>query len=185
MRSLLIYDAAEKSPVGTSWRVGAAVFSRFFDELLAPKSVSELNAMLESLEGSDAFDEVQFWGHGRPGQVLLAGDRLAEPTWDRMSRLLRRRGASVVWLRVCSFAAGDAGKAAMRALANRMDAKIVGHTHIIGTWGHSGLWSLKPGESPSWPSTEGEKDGEPGKAPSSPFLPRTVSPLTMRLPSWA
>jgi hypothetical protein len=179
---LLIYDASETRPVGQAWRVGARVFGRHFAGVRAPRSLHQLAAMLLDLrEGGFAFDEVQVWAHGRPGQVLIDGDVVPDAVWPTLRPILRP--AATVWLRVCSFAAGDVGKTAMTELAATLGARVVAHTHIIGDWGcQSGMRSVRPGEVAAWSSSEGELDGKPGRARSHPLAPRTVLATTMTLP---
>ena len=124
--------------------------------------------------------EIQYWGHGHPGYVRMAGERLdrsaLEPGHPLHEALLQLRdrlapgGQALFWFRTCETFAGPEGHAFARAWTRFFSARAAGHTFIIGPL-QSGLHVLAPGEEPSWPREEG------GHVWSSLRAPATISCL--------
>jgi len=137
--------------------------------------------------------ELQVWGHGGWGfmdlgptrldrAALGAGAALAGPL-DQLRDLLA--DDAQVWLRCCSAFGGRAGRAFAPALARRLNARVVGHTYVIGAL-QSGTHSLAAGAYPDWPLEEGVEleGGEPVRAKGSgPREPRTIGCLRLDLPA--
>lgn len=138
--------------------------------------------------------ELQFWGHGGFGFMLMDEEPLSvqsieghhEPLVDRLKAQLR--GDSVVWLRCCSAFGSAAGKHFARGLAQALGAQVAGHTHIIGFL-QSGLHAVGPTSEPAWSDDEGvERDpngAARGARASSARAPHTITALRMGLPHWA
>jgi hypothetical protein len=131
-------------------------------------------------------DELQYWGHGKWGQVLAGKDVLHAGNLDRLAPLRGR--VSLVWFRTCETFGAHAGHDFATRLADYLGARVAGHTFVIG-YRQSGLHALAPGERPTWPAHEGLAEGSPD-APkrahgSSWRTPRTITALTPRLPRWA
>lgn len=97
---------------------------------------------------------IQYWGHGSPGAVYLAGEVLS---WSKFITAVRSKvtPASLVWWRVCSSFQGPQGYVFSKKLADELNCTIAGHTREIGPM-QGGLHTRKPQTDPSWPLTEGE-----------------------------
>lgn len=183
-KRLMIYDVAEDSFVGFSWKVGSKVFSPYFDKILAVKSWDDCYAQLSQLE--EKYDEVQFWGHGTPGFIYVNKQPSTADFWLTLAKKLNKN--AVVWLRVCSFAATSLGKTMMSQISKTLNAKLIAHTYSVGQWGcQSGARAVTPTNSAKWSSDEGVDRGQsPFKLlPSAPWIPNTVLVLTMKPPEWA
>ncbi len=136
--------------------------------------------------------ELQLWGHGGWGFMDLGESRLDRVALGRAHPLagpldlLRDALADdgQVWLRCCSAFGGQEGRLFGPALAERLGARVIGHTYVIGAL-QSGTHSLTPGEVPMWPVTEGVEApaGEPARAlASGPHEPNTLGCLRLDLP---
>ena len=156
---LIIYDAAENTPVGWSWAIGARLFrfSGQVQHVVAARTWAQGLQDALSLATKNRITEVQFWGHGSPGRVYVAGESL-KPTRDHQRALLDLSNAldpqALIWLRTCSSFAGPSGHRFALDLSVRTGRRVAGSTFLIGLW-HSGQHSLRPGQTPSWPLTEG------------------------------
>lgn len=135
--------------------------------------------------------EIQAWGHGGWGYMGMGKERLDAPALRPSGKLASEMDAlraslaegALVWLRCCSAFGNAEGRDFAPALADRLGARVAGHTFIIGAW-QSGTHSLGPGERPAWSVEEGVERGARGaKAQvSSPFAPHTVTCLHLGLP---
>ena len=135
--------------------------------------------------------ELQAWGHGGWGYMGMGTTRLDVGTVAPGGALAARIEAlshvlapgALVWLRCCSAFGNERGRVFAERLADRVGARVAGHTYVIGVW-QSGTHSLAPGEHPRWPSGEGI---EPGATPraliSTPSAPRTLTCLRPGLPA--
>jgi len=200
---LLVYDATSRPGQGllrSSWATGARIYRALgrIDGFYGAESWEDALRWL-SVAGADRpISEVQFWGHGHWGEVLIGDERLNAASFDRGHRLrplldafkkrLLDRGASLVWLRTCESFGADAGQAFAARLANELDARVAGHTYVIGAL-QSGLHGLRPGEVPRWRATEGIAEGT-ASAPrrahvSLPEAPHTIHFMNGRFdPAW-
>ncbi|MGE0703715.1 MAG: hypothetical protein AB7F99_05830 [Vicinamibacterales bacterium] len=144
--------------------------------------------------------QMQFWGHGCDGAMLLAGRRLDTRSFARESphrplldelRSLMDANQGSVWFRGCNTFRGDEGGRFAREAADFFGVPVVGHTFII--WAlQSGTHILAPGETPGWSTSEGVR----GRARrlsftpwarsdslwSAPFRPRTIPALRLAPP---
>jgi hypothetical protein len=139
----------------------------------------------------EPIDEIQYWGHGRWGRVLVADDVLDRAGLDRHAAAIaaireRLTPNALIWLRTCEAFGARAGHDFAQALADRTGVRVAGHTYVIG-YHQSGLHGLPPGTRPDWPADEGLAEGtpeEPVRALGSDRRqPRTVTALTGRIPS--
>lgn len=184
---LAIYDAAENSPIGWSWAAGARLYkaSGLFQHVVAARSWTQGLQDAVALARKYRFDEVQFWGHGRPGRISVDGESLKVNHDHR--RLLVNLGFALepdalLWFRVCSAFAGAPGHRLAIDLMKTTQRRVASSTFIIGFPWHSGQRSLRPGESPTWSLTEGlAADGE--LLPSRANAPHTLPFTATRLPS--
>jgi hypothetical protein len=91
---------------------------------------------------------------------------------------------ALVWLRCCSAFGAPAGRAFAPAIADRLRARVAGHTFVIGVW-QSGTHSVGRGERATWNEDEGvERTREGSLLPrnSTMSAPRTIACLRMSLP---
>jgi len=138
---------------------------------------------------------IQFWGHGkwgeaRVGEEVLDADALRpghplHPGLEAIRERLLPDGQSLWWFRTCETLGADPGQDFARRFSEQMNARIAGHTYIIGPW-QSGLHSLAPGETPTWSPEEGLLAGSaaaPTRARTSKRgEPNTIHCLQGRLP---
>lgn len=139
--------------------------------------------------------EVQFWGHGRWGEVLINRDPLdaralepAHPLYGALSAVRDRLapdGNALWWFRTCQTFGARRGHDFARAWTSFFGCPAAGHTHIIHAW-QSGLHRLAPGAQPDWPERQGLAKGTPERparaVTSGPFEPRTITCLHGRIP---
>jgi hypothetical protein len=195
---LLIYDRtqAERPPrlLGLSWRVGARLYEAqgWLDASCGARSLEEALDFLARAERPIA--EIQFWGHGKWGRVLIERESLDRSALAPGHRLrpkldaVRERLApdALIWFRTCETFGARAGHDFARALADFTGARVAGHTFVIGYF-QSGLHALSPGDVPSWEPAEGLAAGSaehPERAlASGPGRPNTVTCFTERLPA--
>lgn len=183
---LAIYDAAENSPVGWSWATGAKLYKAmgYFQHVVAAHSWDDGLRRVNDLTSRYRINEIQFWGHGSPGKVFVAGKWLDVDGAHKIP--LTRLGSSLepnsfVWLRTCASFAGVPGRTLATELVSMLNARVAGSTFNIGFPWHSGQHSLRPNAVPAWPITEGlDVKGQPmGSAKKS---PHTVPFAAMSLP---
>lgn len=140
------------------------------------------------------FTELQFWGHGSPGHVYIAGKRLeygksiTPSAFDKDFKELGQRLDGLLWWRTCATFAGKQGRAFCHGLAEYLDCDVAAHTFNIGFW-HSGLHAYKVGDLMDWDENEGIKKGSYDRIESIQgsywFDPNTIPCWEMDLPEWA
>jgi hypothetical protein len=164
--------------------VGAAdawLGARSWDEALAwaVATASERGARVRSL---------QAWGHGGWGFMRIGESRLDERALGTDHELAPRVDAlrdrlsgsdALVWFRCCSAFGHGSGRRFACLAAERLRARVAGHTHIIGFF-QSGTHSVRPGAVAGWDPGEGLRGDRALK--SSPFAPNTVTCLRCALP---
>lgn len=197
---LVVYDATQRSrpsrALGLSWQLGTYLYRGLgrTDQAFGAHTWTAALAWLEHHEPDRTIGEVQFWGHGKWGRALIAGESLerrtlspGHPLGTRLTALRERLDPNaLVWFRTCETLGARAGQDFARALGDRLGATIAGHTFVIGYF-QSGLHTLAPGTTPRWSATEGLRDGtadEPRAAYSSgPGRPNTITCLTGAIPA--
>ena len=159
------------------------------------RSVTSWSEALAWLGAQDeSIDELQYWGHGHWGRVLVDGEALdagwLAPSHARAGSLaaVRERIApgALVWLRTCETFGGAAGHDFAARLADWSGARVAGHTYIIGV-NQSGLHGLAPGMQPTWSASEGIARGTldaPERAKRSrPWAPHTITCFDGAIPA--
>jgi len=197
---LVIYDATQRSrrprALGLSWQYGTVLYRALgrVDGAYGARSFADAFAWLAAHQPSRPIAELQFWGHGKWGQVFI--DR--EP-FDREAlrsghphhvafRAFRERLTSdaLLWFRTCETLGARAGRDFAAALGDATGARVAGHTFVIGFY-QSGLHCLRPGEPATWSETEGLARGSAARPeaalPSSPQAPNTITCLSGRIPT--
>jgi hypothetical protein len=194
---LLIYDRTCGGRAGLpglshAWGAGRHLYRGLgrIDAGFGAGSWSEALDWLASARAPRAISEIQFWGHGRFGQALIAGEELdpralapGHPLHDRLARVrdrMLRGNDGLWWFRTCETFGGGAGHAFARAWTGYFGCRAAGHTHVIGVW-QSGLHSLLPGAEPHWSVDEG-MTATATALPSRPGAPNTIHFLTGRIP---
>ncbi len=142
---------------------------------------------LATYEPTRTIGEIQYWGHGRWGRILVGDEVLDAGSLSASHRHRSKLDAvrdrtcgekTLVWLRTCEAFGAIAGHDFARRLADYFGARVAGHTFVIGGF-QSGLHGLRPGMVPSWALDEGLADGTP-EAPrrahvSGPDRPNTIT----------
>jgi hypothetical protein len=184
--------------LSTAWSLGSVLYRglRRLDASRGVASWAEALTWLSSYEPSRPIEEIQYWGHGRWGRVLVDGeplDRGALAPSHRLHPLLRSirerlvpNAASLVWLRTCEAFGARAGLDFAERLADTLGARVAGHTFIIGAL-QSGLHTLSPGCRAAWNPDEGIAEGT-ADAPVRAYwsklsFPRTISCLDNDFPA--
>lgn len=198
-RRLLIYDrtctgARLRPGLTHSWVAGWWLY-RGLGRLDASLGVySWFEALNWLAQQPGPIHEIQYWGHGKWGELYveqdcldlesLSPDSSYAPALDAIaSKLLP---TSLLWLRTCETFGAHKGQAFAAALSQRMGCRVAGHTYIIGPW-QSGLHSLLPGQAPYWPPDEGLALGTPDDPIKALWserrAPNTVHCLTGQIPA--
>jgi hypothetical protein len=196
---LMVHDDTCEGPSGLpglslSWRVGGALY-RTLGRLDAHRGAGSWAQALDFLISAGApapVQEIQYWGHGQWGCLLLAGERLDasalhpdHPLHGRLCALRARLvpgGQALFWFRTCESFGTAQGHAFARAWTSFFQARAAGHTYVIGPW-QSGLHLLRPGAEPDWPADEGTDPSRSDRARwSGPGEPRTLTCFHGRIP---
>lgn len=196
---LVVFDATqlERPPraLGASWRAGALLYRGmgYVDATYGARSFSEALGWVLGVARERTIGELQYWGHGKWGRVLVERESLGRealaPGHALRPKLeaLRERLApgALLWFRTCETLGAQAGHDFAQALGDFTGASVGGHTYVIGYF-QSGLHVLRPGTAPGWSSAEGLSRGTP-QAPESalgsgPAEPNTITCFTPRVP---
>lgn len=197
----MVYDrtCVKRHGFGLSsvWSAGATLYRGLgrFDATRGVRSWQEAVTWLATFEASRPIEEIQYWGHGRWGRVLVGSDvldvsalrqghALHSSLCDVRERLVGGdRG--LIWLRTCEAFGARAGADLAQSLADFFGVNVAGHTFIIGAI-QSGLRALAPGCRPSWSAAEGLAEGTPERPEralwSAPKYPRTITCLENEVP---
>lgn len=202
--SVLVYDAACRGPGPTRWLGRAFAIGRHTHavaqpwDLVVPATTwpEAIDRVLAGCEHAGVA-ELQYWGHGKWGRVLIGAESLdrdaispAGPLHDRIRALgtLMHGPDAHVWFRTCETLGAHRGHAMAQELCEQLGCAVAGHTFIVGPW-QSGLHLLRPGARPEWPADEGLLEGTPElpvrAAWSRAWHPRTVSCMRRALPTFA
>jgi hypothetical protein len=172
------------------WDAGTRIFGALgtFDAWYGAYTWTDALMWLARVERSRTIREIQYWGHGRWGRVMLAKRPLGIEEMGRASSTHARELAAVrermderslVWFRTCETFGTRAGHDFARAWTDFFGCRAAGHTFVIHAV-QSGLHSLAPGETPRWSIDEGVHDG---RAMSSRIgAVNTITLLTHDLP---
>ena len=196
---LLVYDATctgGRLPVGLthSWIAGQYLYAGLgrFDGARGVRSWAE------ALEWLGSFDrpigQVQYWGHGKWGRVLVDRDVLDAsalvPGHALHPALVKVRERltddALWWFRTCDAFGARVGHDFAERWTDFMGCDAAGHTFIIGVW-QSGLHRLSAGVRPHWDVAEGIREGTPEVPVRSTWsrlrAPNTISCLAGAIPA--
>lgn len=188
----IIYDRTVRSPVlWLTWRLWAwfLLLTRRVSRVYGAASVSDAMSYLVHTYFLEAVEwqQVQFWCHGRPGQVLIGQTTLTKnctadewATLKDLSEVIPRD--CMVWFRSCSTFAGPAGKEFANWIAATLACHVAGFTYTIWFF-QSGLrcvgWvgqARFPNDVQIVPADWSALEGGTGVL-SWPWKPRTISAL--------
>ena len=178
---VVVYDRTDR--LAAAWAPGALLY-RAAKGVDASRGVSSWDEAIAWLAARPApIDELQYWGHGTWGRILVDRAPLDAASLHRLAPL---RGVlapgALVWLRTCEAFGTAAGHDFARRLADTLGARVAGHTYVIGFY-QSGLHALSPGQQPDWSVDEGVVPGEQTARRSARREPRTVTCLHGRIPA--
>ncbi|MCA9655579.1 MAG: hypothetical protein H6712_21290 [Myxococcales bacterium] len=173
----MIYDRSCRGRRGLpglshAWWAGAQLYRglRRLDAYRGVDSWEEALEFLADFRSDHPLAEVQYWGHGKWGGARVRQQLLDRAALDRRHPLHARLaavrdrmqpgGQALWWFRTCETLGARPGQRFATELAEFLDARIAGHTYIIGHV-QSGLHTLAPGERPTWPEDEGLLEGSP------------------------
>jgi hypothetical protein len=197
---LVIFDATQLSrpprALGASWHAGAVLYRSmgYVDATYGARSVADALDWTLRVAKERPIGELQYWGHGKWGRVLVDRDSLDRsalaPGHALRSKLegLRERlsPGALIWFRTCETLGARSGQDFAAALGDFTGASVAGHTYVIGYF-QSGLHVLAPGGAPTWAASEALVEGteeDPQRALSSgPLEPNTITCFTPRLPA--
>ncbi|HEU4405636.1 MAG TPA: hypothetical protein VFS43_10130 [Polyangiaceae bacterium] len=205
---LLVFDRTCTGPgsqpgLSDIWAAGRHLY-RALGRLDAAHGVASWAEALDWLGGfapGRPIAEIQYWGHGRWGNVWVGREPLGvtalAPGHAHHERLARVRARllpgerGLFWFRTCETFGTASGHDFARRWSRFFGCRAAGHTYVIGAW-QSGLHSLLPGDEPSWPLDEGVRPG-PRDGPGDPSggkalashrrAPNTITFLHGRVPA--
>ncbi len=196
---LVVFDATQRQrqprALGYSWQYGTHLYRALgrVDAALGARDFQQTFEWLKTHEPERQIAELQFWGHGRWGRIMIDGEMLdrqllspAHPHHAGFERLRERLTPNaLIWFRSCETLGAKVGQDFAARLADATGARVAGHTFIIGFL-QSGLHCLRPGMTPHWSSSEGLARGS-AEAPeaalsSTPNAPNTITCLTGSIP---
>lgn len=175
------------------WFAGSYLY-RGLGRIDRTKGVGSWSEALSWLgELDEPIEELQYWGHGRWGRVLVDSEALSSAALVADHYLhagliaLREKLApdALVWFRTCSAFGARSGIEFAEGLADFLGTRVAGHTHVIG-FHQSGLQGLAPGGRAHWDPAEGLAKGTPDEPEeakwSRPWATRTITCLHGTVP---
>ena len=196
---LMLYDntctTAGRLPIGLthSWMIGGRLYGAT-GALNQWYGASSWEEGLEWISRHDTIDEIQFWGHGNWGKVLIDRQPLdisalspSHPLHPVLRRIRERMNPHAQWwFRTCDTFGANIGHAFATEWSGWFQRPVAGHTHIIGVW-QSGLHRIEPGATPHWHAEEGLREGSPARPTLSTWstygAPNTIHCLQSRVPT--
>jgi hypothetical protein len=190
MTRIIIYDRTAPR-LSTIWAIGSRAY-RALGGFDAISGVASWDEALDTIAAHpEPISELQYWGHGKWGRVLVGNDSLGvtDLQSSRRAKLeaVRERLApdALVWLRTCETFGARAGLEFAERFADFFGARVAGHTYVIELF-QSGLHVIAPGMRAEWDAHEGLVEGTvdlPRRAAwSRPWSPRTVTALDATIP---
>lgn len=173
---LMVYDATwvGRQPLQTgltsTWIAGGLAWRLIgrFHAVLGARSWAEALQWLGTVrEDGPRIDHVEYWGHGRWGELRIGKEVLdarafTDPTDPRRLLLHRLRDRlhpdSLLWFRTCETFGTERGHRFASTVTETLGCRAAGFTYVIGHL-QSGLHSLSPGEKPYWSAREGLPEG--------------------------
>jgi len=178
MMRLICYDNTENGIKEFFWR-------RYVQARIGWKKIGvsswhdALDKITDAVPPGTRLMELQLWGDGAPGMPTINGKSAPDIFWKELANLVM--ADSLVWFRMCSVFFGHKGQAFAERTANELNCRIAGHTRVIGPL-QSGLWTLRPGQTPRWADGMATDHGDWQDYKSSWHAPRTIFCTTMKVP---
>jgi hypothetical protein len=171
-----------------AWMLGGRLFKVLgrIDHARGVRSWPEALSWLASVDRERPIEEIQLWGHGKWGRVMIGGQALraahlrpGSPVRPALEAVRTRMAGpdALLWFRCCEVFGTEAGHEFARALTRFFGCRAAGHTYFIAFW-QSGLHVLAPGAEPDWPRDEGLAEGTP-RAPVKSLWSRRRAPGTL------
>ena len=178
---VVVFDRTDR--LTAAWAPGSLLY-RALGRVDATKGVASWDEAIAYLASRpEPITELQYWGHGTWGRVLVDGEALDA---DHIARLAPLRHVlapgALVWLRTCETFGSDVGIAFAERLADYLGARVAGHTYVIGFL-QSGLHALHPGSRADWSRDEGIVAGRSSAKWSGLREPNTITCLHNSIPS--
>lgn len=200
MRLMIYDDTCRGRPLRPNltefWILGAHLYKALgrIDLARPVRTWAEALEWLATVRPGELIDEIQFWGHGKWGEVFLDGDPLSVDSLtpdhahhDTLVRIRQRLRSprALWWFRTCETFGCRPGIDFAEAWVDFFGCRAAGHTFIIGPW-QSGLHTLSPGERATWAAGEGLREGTPDEPQrarwSGPTQPHTITCLHNAFP---
>ena len=166
----------------TSWLVGCWLqkLLGLVDDYYGASSWDDALAWL--VGRPEPISAVQYWGHGSPGTVWLAGKTMPITALSTLKPKLKDHTASV-WFRCCNVFQGTRGHAFAKQALAALNCRVVAHTYIVGLWQSGGHSVMPLNPVPNWSLEEGTKLKNPWWPDYlRPWLPNTVFCMTTKIP---
>lgn len=123
---------------------------------------------VEFAENADSYfpsywiSDLQFWGHGAPGEMQVGDDWINKDSFNEQGVLAKLkpylRKDSRVYFRGCSTFREDKGREFAKEAATFFNAKVAGHTVCIPkNLLYPGYQELWPGKEPKWEDPKDDK----------------------------
>jgi hypothetical protein len=170
-----------------AWSAGGLLYKALgrIDLWHGVASWAEALDWLEKVSGDRTLGEIQYWGHGQWGGLWIDEELLTiaalepgHPAYARLATLRSRMAPDALWwFRCCDVFGTETGHQFARAWTRFFNCRAAGHTYTIHIL-QSGLHVLGPDEEPTWPVTEGVKDGWSRASNSHLLAPKTITMLT-------
>lgn len=170
-----------------AWWTGGHLYRmmRRFDAWHGTDTWDDGLAWLASVARDRPIAEIQYWGHGKWGELFVDRQGLGADALQPCHPLHRHLAAirerlvpdHLWWFRTCEAFGAARGQDFARRFTDFFGGRAAGHTYIIGLW-QSGLHSLRAGEVPTWPTGEGLSRGTPD-APLEALWSRRREPNTV------
>lgn len=183
---IVVYDSTDYGIPGWSWAIGAYLFRALgrFDLVIDTNSWDDALSQLIYAGTKEKITEIQFWGHGNPGNAFVNKESLFQTKnyLELLGKLSECLAPDCLfWFRTCGTFAGYAGANFAMNVSQLLNCRAAGSTHLIALY-HSGQHSVRPHEEPSWSRDEG-LDSSGGMLQSNSEAPNTIKFIQMSLPS--
>lgn len=178
---VVVFDRTDR--LTAAWAPGTLLY-RALRRIDAAKGVASWDEALAWLATRpEPIHEVQYWGHGKWGRVLVDGEPLDASQLHRLADVRRALAPdALVWFRTCETFGGTVGIDFAERLAGYLGARVAGHTYVIG-FHQSGLHALHPGVRADWSPEEGIVAGQAFAKWSGRGEPNTITCLHNSIPS--
>lgn len=177
---VVVFDRTDK--LAAAWRPGTLLYRalRRVDATYGATSWDDAIAWLAAR--ASPIRELQYWGHGTWGRVLVDREPIDASSLHRLAPVRAALAPdALVWFRTCEAFGSPAGLDFAARAADYLGARVAGHTYVIGYY-QSGLHALAPGVAPDWSPREGVVAGQSAGKASARNEPNTITCLRGTIP---